>query len=756
MVVSVILRRVLGSSWLPMIAALLGILLILADRNVSAGDLAKFVAFLALTVALPGVFTWRLLLAHLHAGEADSPTWLEDLSLGTIFGFGVQLPVYLLGVWINIPLLFLVLPVVVIVLSLATAFGRRTWTLPTRQVDVRVSWSLAAIMLYGVAWLGRYIWPLHPLTIPAYRTPRVDETFHEALISELVNRFPPQIPYLLGTPLNYHWFAHAQMAADHWATGLASPEMLIELMPAALLALTVLGLAAVALRLTGRSLAAVVAPGLLVAGGFCLMGPHYDAGAITEPYLSSRFVSSPTQAYGFMMALPAIMLILEVLRPDRKPHPLTWVTLALALLALSGSKATFMPIFVCGGIGLVLVQLLLTHRFDKRAVGLAGLLVAAAVFAQLVILGGSTGALALDPFRTVQTALAKQHIPVSHGTELAMTVTLLIGWLLYGAGVFGLLRNKLWRDPRTVFMVICIPAGVSVAFLFFRSGLSQLWFQRSVAELVVLLSAWGLTQLVPSPVPQRLGLYLAGLAAGAGLAAYLVSAYAERGNGVVIKATEAEVVATALAPFLVVAVYFLGRLVLGAAHRPRPGPVMLLAVLLGLGLTHVYSLAYDTVSQRSEHHLPPPKPQFAPGGVDAATWIADHSGRYDIVATNAHCRLPDTALCDNRNFWVSAYTQRRVVIEGWGYTTITNAGYSDTARNQNIPNPYPERLKINDAAFENPSPTTVNRLVNTYGVKFLFVDKQYPADVPGMKALKPLLHKKFQNHNYVVFKVAPK
>ena len=98
MVVSVILRRVLGSSWLPMIAALLGILLILADRSVSAGDLAKFVAFLALTVALPGVFTWRLLLAHLHADEADSPTWLEDLSLGTIFGFGVQLPVYLLGV----------------------------------------------------------------------------------------------------------------------------------------------------------------------------------------------------------------------------------------------------------------------------------------------------------------------------------------------------------------------------------------------------------------------------------------------------------------------------------------------------------------------------------------------------------------------------------------------------------------------------------------------------------------------------------
>ena len=51
-----------------------------------------------------------------------------------------------------------------------------------------------------------------------------------------------------------------------------------------------------------------------------------------------------------------------------------------------------------------------------------------------------------------------------------MTVTLLIGWLLYGVGVVGLVRGRLWADRRTIWMTFTVLAGVSVAFVFFRSG----------------------------------------------------------------------------------------------------------------------------------------------------------------------------------------------------------------------------------------------------------------------------------------------
>ncbi|MDP9319313.1 MAG: hypothetical protein M3O94_09655 [Actinomycetota bacterium] len=735
-----------------MIGALLGIVLILHNHDVATRDLGTFGLYLALAVALPGVFCWRLLLGHLHAEEDRRPTWFEDLSLGTIFGFGIQLPVYLVGVWVDVPHLFLITPVVVLVLSLAAPFGRRVWTMPTAKVDARVSWALAAVVLYAVTWLARYVFTHRPLTLAPYKTPSVDETFHQALISELLHRFPPEIPFLLGTRLDYHWFVHAQMAADHWATGLETSLMLRDLMPVAMVALTVLGLGAAALRLSGRPVAAVIAPALIVAGGFSLMGPHYDAGTFTEAFLSRRYVSSPSQAYGFMMALPPIVLILEVLRPDRKASRLTWLALVLALLALAGSKATFMPIFLCGAVVLFLAQLVFRRTFDRTAAALTVLLLAVTIFAQVVLFGSTSGGMRVDFFLTANAALKSQHIAQSTTAQVVMTVTLLIGWLLYGTGVAGLVKGTLWRDPRAVWMTFTVLAGVSVAFVFFRSGLSQLWFQRSVAPVVVLLSAWGLAVLLPNPVPRRLGAILAGLAAAAGLGAYLIGRYAEEGNAVVQQATYHEILATAVTPLVLVAIYLAVRLVIAMAHRPNPGPLVLVAVLLGLSLTHVYSLGYDTVTQRAEPHGTPPN-QFAPGGVQAATWIADNSGRYDIVATNVHCRKPVAPKCDNRNFWVSAYTERRIVIEGWGYTQATNGDYSDEGRNAYIPAPDPERLRINDAAFTHPTAETVDRLVNTYDVEFLFVSKHYPADLPGLNALKDLLTRTYVNKNYVVFQV---
>ncbi len=482
------------------------------------------------------------------------------------------------------------------------------------------------------------------------------------------------------------------------------------------------------------------------------MGPHFDAGAFIEPFLSRRYVSSPSQAYGFMMALPPIMLILEVLRPDRKASRLTWLTLVLALLALSGSKATFMPIFLCGSIVLLLAQLVFRRMLDKGVLLLTGILVAVTAFAQVVLFGSASGGLRIDFFLTSEVILKSQHIAPSTTADVVMTVTLLIGWLLYGVGAVGLIRGKLWADRRTIWMTFSVLAGVSVAFVFFRSGLAQLWFQRSVAPLVVLMSAWGLAVLLPNPIPRRLGAWLVGLAAAAGLGAYVVSRVAEEGDKVPRQATYHEILATAILPFALVGLFLLIVLVLRIGHRPNLGPVVIVTVLLGLSLTHVYSFAYDTITQQPEKRTKPPN-QFAPGGVQAATWIRDHSDDYDIVATNAHCRKPAAKKCDNRNFWMAAYTERRIVIEGWGYTQATNGDYSADTRNAYIPTPDPLRLKINDAAFQHPSVATVSRLVDLYDVKFLLVSKSYPVDLDGLNSVKSLLTRTYANKNYAVFQV---
>ena len=82
----------------------------------------------------------------------------------------------------------------------------------------------------------------------------------------------------------------------------------------------------------------------------------------------------------------------------------------LALLALSGSKATFVPIFLCGSIVLLLVQLVFRRTLDKTVLLLTGILLAVTIFAQVVLFGSTSGGLRVDLFLTSEVILRSQHI----------------------------------------------------------------------------------------------------------------------------------------------------------------------------------------------------------------------------------------------------------------------------------------------------------------------------------------------------------
>jgi hypothetical protein len=757
---------------------------LLLHYDVDLLDIVVYSIYLALGVCLPGVLVWRMLLAHLHRDESEpsddesddgfddrsdggyddgsddrpGPTWFEDLSLGSILGFGLQLPIYLIGVAIGVPLLIVILPIAAIVVSF-TRLGRRTWSLPTGFVDVRAAWAMSVTIMYGLAWLGRSVYSRRPLDLPLNHPPSIDETFHQALVSELANRFPPRIPFLIDTPLDYHWFVHAQIAAADHSTGLSSVEMLREVMPSVSLILSVLGIGAVALRLTRRPLATAVAPALLVAGVYQLMGPHYDTWQFLEPFMSRRFVWSPSQSYGVVMSAPAMMLILEVLRPNQKVHRLTWVALTLALFALSGAKATFMPIFLCAAIALLVLTLIFARRFDRTVALLIGLLFVVNVFAQYVLFGGQTGGLKLDPFQTARAAVASDHLDKTALSVTAMTLVMLIAWLLYGVGAYGLIRADKWRDPRVVWLAFCVPTGIGVGLLLFRSGFAQLWFQRTVAEMVALLSAWGLCYLLPSVSRKQAAIY-GGAAAASGLVVFLIASFFENRRKVALDATVPTLIATIVLPLIVIAVFVvIGRLHRVDRHSGIPShaswtaPALCVCILLGFGTMNVWSFAYDIVTndQLGTPHYPA---LFAPGGTQAAEALRDKSDVDDIVATNIHCVQPDEKPCDNRNFWAAAWTERQMVIEGWGYTAATNKNYVAGQANSTIPAPDPAQLKLNDAAFTDPSAETIGALADTYDVTWLFVSKDYPADLDGLKQLDgSVLTQVYENNHYLVFKI---
>jgi hypothetical protein len=731
----------------------LAAVLVLASRRVPISDITVYAGYAGLFVTLPGVFTWRLLLRRMHADAARRPTWLEDLSLGTILGFGLQLPLFLLGVASGVPLLVVLVPALALAVS-ATPFGRAVWRLPTARMDPRVAWGLASVCVYGLAWLRQNVFPLRPLRLPANRTPSIDETFHQALVADVGSRFPPQIPFLLDTRLEYHWFVHAQIATSRHVTGIESVVTLRLLLPVLTLLLIVAGLGAVAFRLSERPVAAVIAPALLVIGVFHVLGTDFPARDFLEPFMSPRYVSSPSQTYGVMVSLPALMLILETLRPGQRSSRGTWVALTVTLLVLSGSKATFLPIFLCGAVAAWVVRLLVQRRVDRAASGVVVLVVLAAMFAQLVIFGTNTGALNFDPFRTV-TVAERQHVATTTAlTWAGMLASMLTAWLLYGAGAVGLLRGRRALDGRAVFLLICVPAGVVVPLLFHRTGLSQLWFMRSVAELVVLLSAWGMSCLLPRPLTWRPALGLVGVAAVSGLCAWAVSSLVG-GATPGAAASQTGLLLTPLVPLLIVGVWLaLGRLVArDPRQRRRPGVAVVLAILLGLGTSNAFQLAWGVVSGGGVGRVEPDR-LFARGGVAAAQYVDEHGAVDDVVATNMHCRRPHRPRCDNRHFWVSAYTERRVVIEGWGYSAPTNkSAVGVDGLTKYTPAPFPERLEINDDVFLDPTEENLARLVDTYSVDWLVVGKNFPADVPGLRKLDTSLDRVFSNDAYVVFRV---
>jgi hypothetical protein len=101
--------------------------------------------------------------------------------------------------------------------------------------------------------------------------------------------------------------------------------------------------------------------------------------------------------------------------------------------------------------------------------------------------------------------------------------------------------------------------------------------------------------------------------------------------------------------------------------------------------------------------------------------LREHSSPDDVVATDLHCRPAAWPKCDGRHFWVSGFSERRVLVEGWAYaeSTLSRAELFVTPYLE-VPFADPARLAANDAVFREPSAGNVRHLAQKYGVKWLF------------------------------------
>ncbi|MGR6924001.1 hypothetical protein ACU635_57890 [[Actinomadura] parvosata] len=748
-------------AWVPVALVSAGAVAAFLWCGVSARDLCAFAAYVAGGVALPGTLLWRALTgrgpaaarktgarqaaaqeagagraaareagigraraaaqeagigrARAAAREAGAgPGWAaaEEVAGGLALGYAVEVLAYLPARAVGMPLLVVVPPAVVIGAFACVPGLRRHWRRGAggERVPVWCAWALAGIVAFLVVWST-----LFQCRVPV-EAGYVDLPYHLALVGEVKQHVPPTMPAVLGEPLAYHWFVYADLAATSWVTGVEPVTLVYRLAMLPMAAAMVVLVAAVGRRLGGSWGAGVAAAGVT----YFLFSPEL----VEEVVFSSRSMftvwTSPTQTFGALLFAPLVLLLTSGGR-------MRWAVPGVLLVALTGAKATYLPLLLAGLLVVIAVRWVVERRVPGRWLGVAGLTLGCLLFAQLVLFGRGAQGMSVSPFATVRTvwgAVADVGMPelasVSPAPLVVLTGVHLFCLACVWGGVAGLGRRAL--EPAVLLLLGIGAAGIGATVVLGHPAASQLYFLEaarpylSVAAVCGVLAAAGrMPGVRAGGVAGRASWVRAGGAAGraswvrvGGLAATgVIAAMVVAHVGFLGGALERVV-----APYLVLVALCLGV----AASRWR-GVVPVVAVLAGFALP-------TSVRDVAGHVLPSAewRERLIPeGALAAGRWLRAHSSPDDVVATDLHCRYDWWQVCDSRHFWVSGFSERRVLVEGWAYAESTLSRARPFVRSYlAVPFADPGRLAANDAVFRAPTAANVRTLAQKYGVKWLF------------------------------------
>lgn len=686
--------------------------------GVSAQDVVTFTLYSVLGIAVPGALVWRGLLGR--------PSHIAtDLAAGTAIGFSIEIPVYVLCRTLDVPIAVLIWPLVTLLAFTAVPRLRRHWRGSGERQTVGVTLTYVVLWSYVLVSSAMSVFRTEGLSGPAAERPYVDIPFHLALTGELKHHFPARIPYVAGQSLDYHWYVYAHIAAASWLTGIEPQVLILRLIALPMLAAFGVLVVAVGRDLTGRDW-----PGLLAIALTCIA-------TVTSPYTwdsSTPAVSpldvawlSPTQTFAMVIFGGLVLALVGILHGTYGRRRGPWIVLFLTAGAAAGSKATFLPLLAAGAGCVLAAQLIRVRR-----VGPIGWVFAIIggwlVFAQFVLFGDGTEGMVVAPLNTAKRTLYGVAVfgrdrPANHYPALLVICALILAaWAFAWAGGIGMLTREVRSDAATWLIAGIGAAGVCAVFAFDHPALSQYYFLMSSRPYVSLAAAVGLAALARPAGRRRTVLWVVGGALGIA-AVYTVQATAGR-----TEASGGHLLIAFAVPFVVlvaVLVALAGSLVVVGRHwrldrRAIAGAVAVMAIATvapaAVGRLDVYRQAVTTTHRRNVVSAAASLP---PGAIRAMRWLRDHSDPDDLVATNEHCRMTSTTVCDARDFWVSGYSERRVLVEGWAYTRTALAHATQYSGAAGGPYWDPALLASNDVVFVSPTVADVEALASRYGVRWL-------------------------------------
>ena len=691
--------------------------------------MAALTAYLAFGVTLPGMLVWRWL-------RRRTDVFYLDAAAGFAVGCAIQLAVYLPGLWLGFPEIVVVAPVLIVAAFLTESRLRRWWR-GSPKGSIWGAWIIAAVAIFGVAMLSIDAFRSEPLEGYGAGYVYVDIPFHIALAGELKHHLPFTTPYVHELPLQYHWYAHAHVAATSWATGVEIETLIRRVVPVSMLLAVVVGTAGLAQSWARRRWTGPVAAAILIgASSVTLYGwNRHTSGTV----LDTPWWASPSQSFGQVMVIPAIALLVGIVRGRRMPRPGVWILFVLSVAGVMAAKATMVPLLLAAVVAACASWLLFRGKLHLPSL-LALLIVAGGLaFAQFVIFGGATQGTTIRPFEAVHRMLPFWGFSVEPGTSWYVAATAagatvdVYGYLLLAAGLFAFGRRLLVNPGVAALFAVTI-AGLGAAMAFVQHGNSERYFPRSAAALMIPLAVWGIALGIRRSKPLRVKLTMA-LAFALGPVLALLIGWQTYPKPVPTgSAQNWQALGYVLGPIVAAVALAVGLGLLISRLTRRIGVTvsaagLALIVMMGMGTLPTYRVVARNVqaiqANGLDHVITRVGPTDLPWrGEEAARFLRDNSSPDDVIATNAHCRIPERIRCDARAFWLSGWSERRVLLEGWAYTVRANlADERDGALYGDFWDP--ELQARNDGIFLDPNPNAAAILKDRYGVDLLFVDKRF-------------------------------
>ncbi|MFB9183583.1 hypothetical protein ACFFX1_36100 [Dactylosporangium sucinum] len=761
--------------WLPPAILLVATFAVLWFYEVPPATTAIFLLYLGLGITLPGTLWWRFF----HRGKG---WFVADVAAGLALGYVGEVFCYVAARWVGLPLLVLAWPLATVAVFLAVPGLRRYWrgSPDAERPPLPWQWALTGIAGLILLWSCKF-YRVYGLRFPYNSTPDTDSTFHLALVGEAKHHMPMVVPWITDEPLYYHWFVYPEMAATSWVTGIEPAVLLLRLsMLPMLMAFAVL-VAVLARKLTGGwwtgVAAAVVTLFVLAPNPFGWhMLPAYEKLAFSplEDGSSLRLTvwSGPTQTFGALLFVPVMLVLVDRLRETvRQSDRRGWVLLAILLAGVMGGKATYLPLLVCGLLLVLAVELVFRRRLHGGALIALGLTGVAFAYSQLVLFGSTSqgsGFNALNVVVTSPLGMTTQYVaflPQDHLNLLAFLT--IFGWCCVWAGLLGLFRRSA-RSPEIMVMLGIGLSGAGATMLTGQSGDSQRFFIEAARPYISVAAVVGLAALLPAGrMTWKRGAALLGSAVLGIIAVQLVQAHGRttiptRNRMPNEGAWRHEIVAP-YAQLGLAAALFLAALVVAAVLLRRRGwsfgfgtaLALTVALLAGYGLnTSIEN--YNLIARESRadgwRNVVQGTQIVGEGTLEAGRWLRDHSDADDLVATNAHCLMWE-GKCSDLHFSMTAYSERRMLVEGWGFSTTA---HEEAARLGEwvgyIPYWRPEILADNDAVFKDPTAENVATLRDRYGVRWLFVDESQGGVSPKLGTFAT---ERYRSGPCVVYQLAP-